>query len=274
MNLEPRELWDREMRELCELRRWQMLDDDLDAPFSPFIRRIVDERGRRRILKVGIDSAVKAREADVLRAFRASGRVPKVTVLAEEGLVMLIKDLGGLTLNVAQRADERYIWRAAKLVRRLHRLPAPEWVLPMSEFLRISYLPNLRRFSTSHDPAHREAARRTWPVLDQLAAGPCEQRFLHGDFHLRNVIVAKGKLWAIDPFGLRGDRAYDLAVLAGHCDDPLHAAGKLAERYGDPLPRFDAWMVIGCYAAYSHYVARGENADASLQALRWLTPGR
>jgi streptomycin 6-kinase len=271
MELRP---WETEMQELCELHRWQLLDEDLDAPFSLFVRRIIDEHGRRRILKIGGTGPAKAREAEVLLAFQASRRVPKVTVLSEDRPVMLINDLGGLTLNIAQHVDEEYLWRAAKLVRRLHRLPVPEWVLPMREFLALAYGPSLHDFACSEHAERREAVRRVAPVIATLARGPSEDRFLHGDFHPRNIIVAKGKLWAIDPFGLRGDRAYDLAVLAGHCHDPLRAATRLAHRYEERLRRFEPWLIVGCYAAYSHYTIRGENSQPALEALRQLTPGR
>jgi len=257
--------WETEMQALCEQHRWTLLDEEIDAPNSPFIRRIIDHKGRPHILKVRAAQLYKENETEAMLAFRASRRVPKVRVLSEDSLVFLVKDLGGLTLHLAMRADEEFLWRSAKLVRRLHRLPVPDWALPVP-----------RRLALRHHVVNwpDEMNRRAHEALDELLAGPSEDYFLHGDFHPRNVIVSKGKLWAIDPFGLRGDRAYDVALMAAHTSDPIRAASKLEARYGEELPRLNLWLAWCCYMAISNLRIRGEDTTAAQEALRRLTPGR
>jgi len=257
--------WETEMQVLCEQHRWTLLDDEVDPHSAPFTRRIIDHKGRPHILKVRAPEMYKENETEAMLAFRASRRVPKIRVLSEDSLVFLVKDLGGLTLHLAMQADDEFLWRSAKLVRRLHRLPVPDWALPMPRFLALrhplDYWPN-------------DVDRRASRVLDELLSGPSEDYFLHGDFHPRNVIVSKGKLWAIDPFGLRGDRAYDVALMAAHTSDPIRVAAKLESRYGEELPRLNLWLAWCCYTAYDHLSSRKEDTTAAVTTLRKLTPGR
>lgn len=260
--------WERKMRTLCEAHRWTLLEDDLDAPSSPFIRRIIDAEGHPHILKVRASEPYKKREFESMLAMRASRCVPKITIISETGPVFLIKDLGGLPLNVAMQADDSFLWRSAKMVRRLHHLPVPDWAMPIADFIAMRHPP--------HERQHGEVQRRANSVLERLLSGPMEDCFLHGDFHPRNVVVSKGKLWTIDPFGLRGDRAYDIAVMAAHTSDPIRAALRLAKRYEEPLPRLNLWLAWACYNAYEHLSRRGTREDIMpcVKALRLLTAGR
>lgn len=253
------------MKALCEQHRWTLLDEELDAPSSPYIKRIIDSKGRPHILKVRAPQLFKQNETEAMIAFRASRRVPKIRVISEDQLVFLVKDLGGLTLHLAMKADDEFLWRSAKLIKRLHRSPVPSWALPMPEFLSL-------RHSVIRWP--NEIERRALSALDTLLKGPSEDYFLHGDFHPRNVIVSKGKLWAIDPYGIRGDRAYDVALMAAHTPDPIRAAAKLESRYGEKLPRLNLWLAWCCYTAYGHLKSRGEDTTAAVEAIRKLTPGR
>ncbi|WP_161992509.1 phosphotransferase [Pseudonocardia sp. EV170527-09] len=85
-------------------------------------------------------------------------------------------------------------------------------------------------------------------VLDDLA-GDMLARLCHADLSPPNVLHGRGRLWFIDPRGMNGEAAYDIAVLALKlCDDHLDAARALARSIAlssdtDP-DRADAWVTV------------------------------
>ena len=68
-------------------------------------------------------------------------------------------------------------------------------------------------------------------VTDTLLATPLEPCVLHGDLHHNNVVFDTARGWlAIDPKGLWGERAYDVANLLRnpqHHPSIVHAAGRM-----------------------------------------------
>ncbi|MCM3848599.1 aminoglycoside phosphotransferase family protein [Pseudonocardia sp. DR1-2] len=91
----------------------------------------------------------------------------------------------------------------------------------------------------------REAAS---VVLDELAAemlaGLC-----HADLSPPNVLHGNSRLWFIDPRGMNGEAAYDVAVLAlklsdDHLDTARALARSIALSSGTDPDRADAWVTV------------------------------
>lgn len=85
-------------------------------------------------------------------------------------------------------------------------------------------------------------------VLDQLAtditAGLC-----HADLSPPNVLHGHSRLWFIDPRGMNGEVAYDIAVLAlklsdDHLDTARALARSIALSSGVSPDRADAWVTV------------------------------
>ncbi|MEU6698686.1 phosphotransferase [Pseudonocardia sp. NPDC046786] len=85
-------------------------------------------------------------------------------------------------------------------------------------------------------------------VLDQLATGMAVG-LCHADLSPPNVLHGRSRLWFIDPRGMNGEAAYDIAVLALKLsDDHLDTARSLARSIAlssrtDP-ERADAWVTV------------------------------
>ncbi|MEW2357890.1 aminoglycoside phosphotransferase family protein [Spirillospora sp. NPDC029432] len=84
-------------------------------------------------------------------------------------------------------------------------------------------------------------------LLSELAEQP-PQTLCHGDTSSKNILMGPaGKLYLIDPRGLSGDIAYDVAVAAWKTtsDDPLQdRAAELARLVGVDTERVQAWLVV------------------------------
>lgn len=55
---------------------------------------------------------------------------------------------------------------------------------------------------------------------------------VHGDLHPGNILIQAGVVRFIDPYGLAGDWAYDVAFLAVHASNPSDALAALIAGYG------------------------------------------
>ncbi|WP_241291493.1 aminoglycoside phosphotransferase family protein [Burkholderia stabilis] len=96
---------------------------------------------------------------------------------------------------------------ACDVVARLHahRGPGPTWVVPLDDWFR-----PLLSDHTGNDALRRSAAT----ARQLLAEPPADAVVLHGDIHHGNILHFGERGWlAIDPKGLRGDRAFDYANL-------------------------------------------------------------
>ncbi|KER73200.1 3'-kinase [Burkholderia cepacia] len=107
----------------------------------------------------------------------------------------------------ASGRDDDAMRIACDVVARLHahRVPEPPSVVPLHDWFRA-----LLSDTSGSDVLHRSAT-----VARQLLAAPSvDEVVLHGDIHHGNILHFSERGWlAIDPKGLRGDRAFDYANL-------------------------------------------------------------
>lgn len=102
-------------------------------------------------------------------------------------------------------------------------------------------------------PTHRgpqpEAVRQAAiEVLDQLAAD-ATAGLCHGDLSPPNVLHGGSRLWFIDPRGMNGEAAYDIAVLAlklsyDHLDTARALARSIAMTSAVDPERASAWVTV------------------------------
>ncbi|ANY07334.1 aminoglycoside phosphotransferase family protein [Pseudonocardia sp. HH130630-07] len=94
-------------------------------------------------------------------------------------------------------------------------------------------------------PADRRAAIA---VLDQLDNGASD-RLCHADLSPPNVLRGHSRLWVIDPRGMNGEAAYDVAVLAlklsdDQFDTTRPHARSIAITSGADADRAEAWVTV------------------------------
>jgi streptomycin 6-kinase len=94
---------------------------------------------------------------------------------------------------------------------------------------------------------------------------------LHGDLHERNLMRTSLGPKVIDPFGLIGNRSFDVALFATQCEsaDPRRVAQKMEAAYGVALPNpphFFAWCMVRGIVLNGKYFDRPQHAE-TLQKL-------
>jgi streptomycin 6-kinase len=159
----------------------------------------------------------------------------------------------------------------AATVCHLHSQPAPP-VRPLSWWIHYRN----RRYLKASLPMHWQQALRR---LSEIICSHSENYLLHGDLLAGNVIhaPASGQLTLIDPRGLRGLRAHDLARYATYCcPHPRAVYQRMLAAYQQPLPLSEECFA---YCLLTHVAAaqsrssvtlwEGQESEAERIATRW-----
>lgn len=187
------------------LERWQLVTDG--APFETPSSNLlpVIHAGSPAMLKLLKPSSDEGPGIATLGWFGGSGAVRLIA--AEENAVLMERAVGArsLTQMAISGDDEGAIRIMATVAAELHRprpAPPPE-------------LPDLtRRFRALFEAgASHPVLSRCAGAARRLLRDPREAVVLHGDLHHENVLDSPRGWLAIDPKGVFGERAYDVANL-------------------------------------------------------------
>ena len=218
------------------------------------------------ILKLGLDIDGFKREATALMAFEGSGIVQ---VFSENtGLLLLERAVPGVSLKSHfPEKDDEAISITANVIKRLHKAPIPshhpfphvqDWLAVLDSDLKI--------------PA--QTLQKARELRDQLLKTAASDVLLHGDLHHDNILQNGNDWVVIDPKGVIGESAYEVAAfirnpmpeLLTHADAPniIHnRITRLAGLLELPSQRILDWCFVqavlswvwaiedGCYDAYS-----------------------
>jgi streptomycin 6-kinase len=235
--------------------------------------------GARAVLKLCPDPSLSRGEAQALRAWRSSGRVPALWEADVTVGALLLEALPD-ERPLSERAEPVAIGDVAGLLRALHVPPpaSPREFPPLSARIGFIFDHWIERYRP--DPAvsrvvPSERLERGREVARELATGDGAPVLLHGDLHAGNVLdggSARG-LVAIDPRPCLGDPAFDAVdwVFWGEDDPGAWAARRmeLAGAIGCSSDRLRLWCAALAALLAAGRVARGEEKErvAALLAL-------
>jgi thiamine kinase-like enzyme len=197
---------------------------------------VVDDRGRRHVVRVGSDilvhGIVRANELAASRAAHAAGLSPAV-VHAEPG-ILVIEFIEGRTLTPEDVRNPANLDRLVDLVRRCHRdvplhLRGPVPMFWVFHVVR-DYAHTLRAGASRHGaalPGFLDRARRL-----EAAVGPIDVVFGHNDLLAANILDDGRRLWLLDwEYAGFNSPLFDLGGLASNSELPPSAAEELLARY-------------------------------------------
>lgn len=199
------------------------------------------------ILKLGLDIDGFKREAAALMAFEGSG---VVQVFSENtGLLLLERAVPGISLrSYFPENDDEAINITANVIKRLHQVPIPsphpfphvqDWLAVLDSDLKI--------------PAQKLQKARE--IRDQLLKKAAPDVLLHGDLHHDNILQTANNWAVIDPKGVIGEPAYEVAAfirnpmpeLLNHVDAPsiiLNRITRFSELIELPSQRILDWCFV------------------------------
>lgn len=156
------------------------------------------------MLKLGFDTTQLNQETIALNSFNGFGTISVLE--ANEGMLLLERAVPGMSLRrLFPEKDNEAIHIACKCLRRLHQAPIPhahpfpnikDWLMALDKDLGI--------------PAdHLQKARK---LRDELLATAAPPVLLHGDLHHDNILKSGNHWVVIDPKGVIGEPAYEVAA--------------------------------------------------------------
>lgn len=155
------------------------------------------------VLKLGLDKNALKREAQALKAFSGFGAV---NVLVEkEGILLLERAISGLSLKFYfPEKDDEAIQITSDCLKNLHQASITSDGFPhIQDWLRVLD----SDFDIPADYLHK--ARK---LRDELLTSTKKSVLLHGDLHHDNILQNGNSWMVIDPKGVIGDPAYDIAT--------------------------------------------------------------
>jgi streptomycin 6-kinase len=216
------------------------------------------------ILKLGLDIDGFKREAAALMAFEGYG---VVQVFSENtGLLLLECAVPGMSLkSYFPEKDDEAINITANVIKRLHKAPIPhaqtfphvkDWLSVLDSDLKI--------------PA--KTLQKARELRDQLLKTAASDVLLHGDLHHDNILQNGNDWVVIDPKGIIGEPAYEVAAfirnpipeLLNHADAPniIHnRVTRFAELFELPSQRILDWCFVQAVLAWVWAIEDG--CDAS-----------
>jgi len=195
----------------CE-RRWSLT---LESPFTPLSYNYVaparGEDGRYFVVKVGVPRRELFMEIEALRAFNGNGAIQLIDSDSSLGILLLERAEPG-TLLSQLKDDEEAVSIAASVIRELSQAKPYNLPLPTLD----QWFDSLRRlrqtFGGTTGPLPRELVERAEKLVSELY-DPTHGVLLHADLHSDNIVAAQRRPWlAIDPHGVLGDPAYEVAA--------------------------------------------------------------
>ena len=182
------------------------------------------------ILKLGFDTDELKREAFALKAFAGFG-VIKV-LMEDDGVLLLERAVPGVSLkSYFPEKDHDAIRITCECLKRLHKAPIPH----------DHHLPHIKDWLTTLDKDlnvpdyYLHKARRLRDELMMTASTPV---LLHGDLHHDNILKNNDDWLAIDPKGVIGDPAYEVAAFIRNPIPELLAHNNVAHIIASRITQF------------------------------------
>jgi streptomycin 6-kinase len=234
------------------------------------------------ILKLGLDNANLKQEAFALKCFAGCGAVK---MLAEdEGMLLLERAIPGISLkSYFPDQEHESIEIACVVMQKLHQVNIPEnhnfphikdWLMALDrhceEFTTKQPRTGSPRFA--RDDELLNYLQKAKKLRDELLQTSEVDVLLHGDLHHDNILQ-NGENWlVIDPKGVIGEPAYEVAAfirnpipeLLNHADAPniIHnRVTRFAELFELPSQRILDWCFVQAVLAWVW--ALEDDCDAS-----------
>jgi streptomycin 6-kinase len=198
-----------------------------------YVAPAVGRDGTEAVLKLGVPNRELVTECEALRLYNGQGMVQLYEADLELGALLMERVLPGSML--AEIQDDEYATTVlAGILQQLWRPLPPDHPFPFT----YDWGKNLERLrlefngTTGPFPDHLvDFALSSYAEMRTASAPPV---LLHGDMHHYNVLSCHRQPWlAIDPKGLAGEPAYDIAQLLlnpFHLSNPAYLCSLLPRR--------------------------------------------
>ncbi len=221
--------------------RWDLR---IGAPFGLSYNYVTAARrsdGSDVVLKLGVPGRREWQtEVAALRLYGGVGAARLLDADGDHGALLLERLQPG-TLLAEHGDDERMNAIAADLMRRTWREPPAEHAFPLVSDL-AAQLDNLRpSFGGTTGPFAPRLVELAAALWAELLASPTQQVVLHGDLHHYNILRSGDGWKVIDPKGMVGEPAFEVAAMLLN---PYSSLGQHPDLRGLTRRRLDQWSEL------------------------------
>lgn len=171
-----------------------------------YVAKATTESNHPVILKIGCDAELIDAEKHALAYFKGSGSIKLIDFHALHHALLLQQALPGTTLKFLYPHQMDFVIDAySTVVKQLHRPLVGQHPLHISDWLTA-----LDKVPKGKLPEN--LLTKAMAIRDKLLASSSEHVFLHGDLHHDNIIQHEDRWLAIDPKGIVGEPAFEVAA--------------------------------------------------------------
>lgn len=171
------------------------------------------------VIKIGCDAQLIQNEAALLQHYNGDGAIPLIDYKKKYNALLLEQAVPGHSLkSLYPKKSGLAMQSYANVVQKIQDHPAPK----TKTFPTISdWLSALDKAPSSS--IDRELLSRAISIKNKLLSSMKEEKLLHGDLHLDNILENKGRWICIDPKGVIGEIAFEVAAFDVFDDSELEA---------------------------------------------------
>jgi streptomycin 6-kinase len=195
-------------------RRWSVRVLPHFVPLSyNFVAPVLCADGSGAVLKLGVPNRELNTECEALRLYGGQGMVQLYEANVELGAILMERVRPGVMLCEVED-DEQATAVLAGVLQQLWRPLPSDHPFPYTYEWGESLLRLRPTFNGSTGPYPEHLVDYALDSFAEMRSSTGQTYLLHGDMHHYNVLSAQRQPWlAIDPKGLAGDPAYDIAQL-------------------------------------------------------------
>jgi len=211
--------------------RWSL---EVSLPFDElsyhYVAPALHADGTRRVLKLGVPNDEMYSEVNALRTYDGLGIARLLDADLEQGALLLESCWPGNMLS-AVNDDEEATLIATQVMAQLWCPAPPEHDFKTAHYLAEGLQRMRHHFDGGTGPLPTLLVEKAECLFTELldSAGP--PMLLHGDFHHYNILRAEREPWlAIDPKGVVGEPAFDVAAFMHNCMGDADPKERMARR--------------------------------------------
>lgn len=240
-----------------------------------FVAKAIKDIDHLVVLKIGCDKALIEREASALRHFAGSGSIALLDHNHEQQALLLQQAIPGTTLKALYPQQVEFVMSSyVSAMKKIHDHP----------FLQGNPFPSLNSWLEAIDRVHNDKIPgmllgQALEIKKKLQASKREEKLLHGDLHLDNILCNNDEWLCIDPKGVIGEPEFEIAAFDFIDKSELHEATsklfltrieQMAHLSGFSFERIKDWVFVRLILSAAWSIEDQSDPDSAIKLATWL----
>lgn len=240
-----------------------------------YVAKAVNPHNIPVVLKIVCDEKCFLDEINALKHFNGKGSIDLIDFYPEYQALLLQQAIPGTSLKSFYPEKIDFVMDAyVSVVKRIHNHPLPE----KGKFSFIdSWLEALDRVKLNKIP--KPLIDKALQLKNNLLRSMKDIRLLHGDLHLENILQNGNEWLCIDPKGVLGEIAFEIAAFDFLDQDEINKnasaefndrIGKIASKAGLSFQRVKDWVFVRLILSAAWFIEDKQDPSKPLKLVELL----